>query len=203
MNRWDERYNVDDYVYGTAPNDFLVAVGPQIPPGNVLCLAEGEGRNAVFLAAQGYAVVAVDYSQIGLEKAQRLAAQRGVTIETHCTDLQTFEIAPHRWSAIVSIFVHQPVAVRSRLHQQVVQGLLPGGVFVLEAYTPEQLQYKTGGPPTPELMANLATLQGELAGLEWAIAQECIRDIQEGTLHHGPGAVVQLLGRKPILSTGT
>lgn len=193
---WDERYNTEDYVYGTAANDFLVSVVDHIPRGRVLCLAEGEGRNAVFLAEKGYAVTAVDFSAVGLQKAHRLAAERGVSIETCCADLREFVISPNQWQGIVSIFAHVPPEVRVPLHRAVVAGLGKGGVFVLEAYTPQQLQYKTGGPPVAELMMSLADLQTELAGLKWVIAQEKTRLIQEGTLHRGMSAVVQLLGVK-------
>jgi SAM-dependent methyltransferase len=194
MNQWDIRYKAEDYVYGTTANDFLISVADRIPPGHILCLAEGEGRNAVFLAEKGYTVTAVDFSSVGLQKARQLAAERGVSIKTCCADLSEFMIQPNQWQGIVSIFAHLPPKIRVPLHRAVVAGLVMGGAFVLEAYTPQQLQYKTGGPPTAELMMNLSDLQTELNGLEWAIAQEKVRFIQEGTLHNGMGAVVQLLG---------
>jgi len=196
MNPWDQRFNTEDYAYGTVANDFLTAVAEQIPVGPVLCLAEGEGRNAVFLAEQGYFVTAIDYSQVGLQKAEKLAAQRGVSIQTHWLDLREFSIEANRWNGIVAIFAHLSPEVRSRLHREAVLGLTLGGAFVLEAYRPEQLQYKTGGPPVAELMMDLETLKGELAGLEWAIAREQTREIHEGRLHNGMSAVVQLLGFK-------
>ncbi|MBF2076558.1 MAG: class I SAM-dependent methyltransferase [Synechococcales cyanobacterium C42_A2020_086] len=203
MNPWDARYKAEDYVYGTTANDFLISVVNRIPMGRVLCLAEGEGRNAVFLAQKGYSVTAVDFSSVGLQKARRLAAERGVSIETCCADLREFVIQPNHWQGIVSIFAHVPPEVRVRLHRAAVEGLVIGGAFVLEAYTPQQLQYKTGGPPSAELMMNLAELQTELGGLEWAIARETTRFIQEGTLHNGISAVVQLLGFKnSLLGTG-
>ncbi|QZZ21693.1 class I SAM-dependent methyltransferase [Leptothermofonsia sichuanensis E412] len=194
MNQWDTRYKAEDYVYGTTANDFLISVADRIPPGHILCLAEGEGRNAVFLAEKGYTVTAVDFSSVGLQKARQLASERGVSIKTCCADLSEFMIQPNQWQGIVSIFAHLPPEIRVPLHRAVVAGLVMGGAFVLEAYTPQQLQYKTGGPPTAELMMNLSDLQTELNGLEWAIAQEKVRFIQEGTLHNGMSAVVQLLG---------
>jgi SAM-dependent methyltransferase len=195
-DQWNERYSGHIYVYGTIPNDFLVSVLKQIPIGPVLCLAEGEGRNAVFLAKQGYQVVAIDFFEQALAKTAALAKAQGVTIETHCLDLQTLEIVPNQWSGIVAIFAHLPAPIRSRLHQQVVAGLVPEGAFILEAYTPAQLEYKTGGPPVAELMMDLATLRSELTGLDLVIAQECTRNIHEGILHNGMSAVVQILGIK-------
>jgi len=194
---WDERYDTVDFVYGREPNAFLAEVSEQIPPGDVLCLAEGEGRNAVFLARQGHRVVAVDSSVVGLAKAARLAEESGVRIETVTADLTEFAIDPGRWDAIVSIFCHLPPQLRRALHRKVVEGLRPGGLFILEAYTPAQLALRTGGPPTEEMMMTLAGLREELAGLEFLHGREIERDVVEGRLHTGRGAVVQVVARKP------
>lgn len=194
---WNERYSQAEYIYGKTPNDFLVEVLPQIPKGKVLCLAEGEGRNAVYLAGQGYRVTGVDGSAVGLEKARKLAAEYAVEIETIVADLAEFAIQPNAWDAIVSIFCHLPSSIRTQVHQQVVSGLRSGGVFVLEAYTSRQLELKTGGPPNPDLLMDLTTLQSELKGLAFKHAIELERDIQEGLLHRGRSAVVQILAVKP------
>lgn len=194
---WDERYHGGDYVYGTEPNDFLVSQVGQMPPGRVLSLAEGEGRNAVYLAERGFSVTAVDQSPVGLAKAERLALQRDVQIETIVADLADFRIDPQSWDGIVSIFAHTPPPVRRHIHNEVVHGLKPGGIFVLEAYRPEQLQYKTGGPPVADLMMDLGILRTELSGLDFEYAAETVRDIHEGKLHVGEGAVVQVVARKP------
>ncbi len=194
---WDERYSQAEYVYGKNPNDFLVEVVQQIPKGRVLCLADGEGRHGVYLAQQGCQVTAVDGSSVGLEKARKLAAERSVTIETIAADLAEFAIQPNSWDAIVSIFCHLPSTVRAHVHQQVVAGLRSGGVFVLEAYTPRQLEFKTGGPPTADLTMELTTLQEELEGLNFKHAAEVERDIQEGRFHQGRSAVVQVVAVKP------
>lgn len=194
---WDTRYGAKEYAYGTMPNDFLVSTADRIPPGRVLCLCEGEGRNGVFLAERGYSVHGVDGSANGLAKAQRLALERGVSITTQVTDLNEFAIAPNTWAGIVSIFAHLPPDLRRRLHREAVAGLRSGGVFILEAYTPAQLDCKTGGPPIRELLPELSALRDELAGLEPVIAQEIFREIHEGALHNGRSAVVQVLAVKP------
>jgi len=196
---WDQRYGAPGYAYGTAPNDFLVAVAGQIPPGRVLSLGEGEGRNAVFLAARGHEVVAVDQSEVGLAKALRLAAERGVCIETVRADLGSFAIRPEAWAGIVSVFCHLPKAIRQPLHAAIVCGLQPGGVFVLEAYTHAQLGRGTGGPKVPELLLSLAELRADLAGLDLVHGVEREREIREGSHHDGVGAVVQIVARKPLL----
>lgn len=193
---WNARYARDGFVYGTEPNDLVASVAAQIPPGPVLCLAEGEGRNAVFLAARGHAVTAVDQSEVALGKAQKLAAKRGVTIETVVADLAAYRIAPGAWAGIVSIWAHLPPPLRRNVHAQAAAGLRPGGVIILEAYTPAQLAYDTGGPRSVELLMTAAQLRGELTGLEFEILREIERDVIEGGGHTGRGAVVQVLARR-------
>ncbi|MFA7095297.1 MAG: methyltransferase domain-containing protein [Gammaproteobacteria bacterium] len=199
---WDERYSSETYVYGTEPNEFLVANVGQLPKGRILCLAEGEGRNAVWLARQGYHVTAVDASAVGLAKARRLAAAHDVEIEAIHADLTHFELGENRWDGIVSIFCHLPPALRAKVHAAVVAALKPGGVLLLEAYTPRQLQFRTGGPPTAEMMMTLESLTEELRGLAFRHALELEREVHEGTFHHGRGAVVQLIAVKEETGTG-
>ncbi len=194
---WDQRYSSEDYAYGTEPNEFLVAMAPRLPAGRILCLGEGEGRNAVWLAGQGHEVTAVDASAVGLEKAQRLASSRGLTIMTVHADLATYPIEPAAWDGIVSIFCHLAPELRADLHRRCAVGLRHGGLMLLEAYTPRQVGRSTGGPPTVELMMDAETLRAELAGLDFLELRECEREVHEGAFHNGPGAVVQLVARKP------
>jgi SAM-dependent methyltransferase len=191
---WDERYAGSDYAYGAEPNDFLRAEVGRIPPGRVVCVAEGEGRNAVFLATLGYEVTAVDFSAQGLRKAAQLAHGRGVALTLIEADLATFELGAEAWSGVVSIFAHTPPVVRQRLHAAVPRALQAGGAFVLEAYRPEQLALGTGGPKDAAMMPTLAGLRGELAGLELVVAREADREIHEGRFHGGPSATVQVVG---------
>ncbi|RMG67583.1 MAG: class I SAM-dependent methyltransferase [Calditrichaeota bacterium] len=194
---WEQRYSGSEYVYGQEPNQFLASVLAFLPRGRALCLAEGEGRNAVFLARQGYQVTAVDFAVAGLKKAARLARQNRVHLNLIAADLTRFPIKPGSWEVIVSIFGHFYPEDRRKIHRQVVEGLVPGGMFVLEAYTPKQLAYRTGGPPVRELMMEAADLEKELAGLEFLILRETERAVVEGTHHRGWAAVVQVLARKP------
>jgi SAM-dependent methyltransferase len=197
---WDERYAQEGFAYGTEPNDFLVEVCERIPAGPVLCLAEGEGRNAVFLAARGHQVLAVDQSPVGLEKAQRLAKERGVTIETRASDLGAFELERGRYAGIVSIWGHLPPALRKIVHGRCVGALMPGGVMILEAYTPDQVGRGTGGPPDPAFCMSRATLRDELAGLDFEVLVERERHVAEGKYHDGNSLVVQMVARKPRLA---
>jgi len=194
---WDERYSSEEYIYGKDPNEFLANAVGKIPKGRVLCVAEGEGRNAVFLAEHGYEVVAVDSSTVGLEKARKLAEERGVSIQTIVCDLAHFDIEPESWDSVVSIFAHVPPQVRKALHKKIVNGLRSGGVLILESYRPDQLKYKTGGPPTAEFMMTLEGLEEELKGLNFDYGVELDRDVVEGKFHTGKGAVVQIIGVKP------
>ena len=194
---WDERYGADEYVYGTAPNDFLAEVAARIPPGRVLCLADGEGRNSVWLAEQGFEVTAVDASAVGLRKGQRLAAERGVRVASVHADLAEYRMEPGAWSGVVSIFAHVPPDVRRAVHREVVTGLAPGGAFVLEAYTPAQLGRGTGEPPTSDRMMTLDGLREELDGLRFDVGRELRRDVREGRLHGGVSEVVQVLAFRP------
>lgn len=199
---WDERYRDDEYVYGTEPNAFLASAIKHLPCAhnphcNVLSLAEGEGRNAVYLAEHGCSVTAVDSSAVGLAKAEKLARTRGVEITTQHLNLADLDIQPNSWDAIISIFCHVPSAMRKALHQKIVHGLRPGGVLVLEAYTPDQLSLKTGGPQDADMTMTLQQLQEELDGLIFEQAEELQREVIEGKFHTGRGAVVQVIAHKP------
>lgn len=193
---WDERYSQAGFVYGTEPNEFLASAAGSIPAGPVLSLGEGEGRNASYLAGLGHRVVAVDQSEVGLAKARRLAGSRGLSIETVRADLAQFAIEPGAWAGIVSIFCNLPSRIRVPLFAAAVQGLMPGGVLVLEAYTPSQLGRGTGGPQDPDMLVTLGGLTGELAGLELVHARELDRDVREGSYHTGVGSVVQIIGKR-------
>lgn len=198
LSRWNDRYNSSDYLFGTTPNDFLASVARQVPAGKTLCLADGEGRNGVYLATLGHQVTSIDASATGLAKAGQLAAAKGVKLETIEADLNAFELGEQSWDCIVSIFFHMPPEMRKPLHARVVEALKPGGYLILEAYRPEQIKYGTGGPPVAEFMMNLEALSVDFAALEFLHAEEIERDVIEGKGHSGRAAVVQLLARKPL-----
>lgn len=194
---WDARYASDEFSYGTAPNDFLAGEAHRIPRGRVLCLAEGEGRNAVFLASLGHSVTAVDFAAEGLRKAERLAKERNVDMTTVQADLANYEPDMDAFTAVISIFAHLPPPVRAQVHRWVPTALRPGGVYILEAYTPAQLAFGTGGPRDPALLMTLAALREELAPLTIDLGREVERDIHEGILHHGRSATVQVVASRP------
>jgi SAM-dependent methyltransferase len=197
MTDWDARYAEPGWAFGTEPNDFLREQAHRLPArGRVLCLAEGEGRNAVWLARQGHDVTAVDTAAVGLEKARQLAEEHEVAITTVLADLADFALEPEAWDGVVSIFAHVPVPVRQRVHAALAWTLRPGGVLLLEAYRPQQLARGTGGPPDDARMLDLSRLGAELGALEWQLALEVDRAVVEGRYHTGLASVVQLVARR-------
>lgn len=197
---WDERYSEAGFAFGTEPNDFLRDEFGRIPAGGrVLCLAEGEGRNAVFLAQNGYQVTGMDSSKVGLDKAQKLASDKGVTITTQVVDLADYEFGEQQWDGIVVMWVHLPTPLRQHIHTQIAAALKPAGVLILEAYTEQQLEMDAvGGPPATQKdrFGSLATLQYELAELKEVVGVETQRMVSEGTRHQGLSAVVQFIAYK-------
>lgn len=194
---WNERFSEEEFAYGKEPNDFLASISFDAAAGKVLCLAEGQGRNAVYLAGLGFDVTAVDLSDVGLRRTRELASERNVQVDTICADLSTFEIEPNSQDGIVMIFGHTPPIVRKHVHLQIISGLKPGGFFLLEGYSKNQLKNNTGGPSVAPLLYSLEELMKDFADdFEWEIAHEIEREIIEGRYHRGKSAVVQLFGRK-------
>lgn len=192
---WDERYTTDEYLYGTEANSFL-AKNADLLRGPVLSLSEGEGRNAVFLATRGLSVLGVDCSEIGLEKAKSLAKSRGVVIETEVVDLAKFQPKNNHFGSIVSISAHLPSAIRHRLYPLIEKALKPDGIFLLEAYSENQLAKSTGGPKDIDRLMTVAKLRQELPGLQPILAREIEREVSEGKGHTGMASVIQYIARK-------
>ncbi len=194
---WDQRYGENEYIYGTEPNDFLVKAATHIPAdGSVFTLAEGEGRNAVYLAEQGFDVSSIDFAAEGKVKAEKLAAERGVTIKYQVGDIAELKPASHKWDAIVAIFAHVPPPARSAMFKYIHENLKVGGYLILEGYTPDQVGRGTGGPPNAELMFSKSMLEQEFGGFDVIQSEEKLRDVQEGAYHNGEGAVVQFIAVK-------
>lgn len=195
---WNARYAEPGYAYGTEPNVFLVSQRAHLRPGmKALAVADGEGRNGVWLAEQGLDVLSVDASETGLAKARELAADRGAKLRTERADLTAWNWPQAAFDVIVSIFVHFPSEVRARLHRAMFDALRPGGVLILEAFTPEQLRYKSGGPPVADMLYTADMLRIDFAGGEVLLLEERVTDLAEGKYHRGPGAVVRLVLRRP------
>lgn len=193
---WDERYKESELAYGNEPNDFLASIDLSQYKGKVLCLAEGQCRNAIYLARLGFSVKAVDLSLVGLTRGLELAKENQVSIEIEAIDLSTYTIEPDTYIGIVCIFGHLPKEVRARLHKQIVQKLKKGGFFIMEAYSPDQIENNTGGPKEKELLYPLNEVVQELNGLTFEEAIELDREVVEGKYHTGLASVIQIYAKK-------
>lgn len=197
-NIWDERYGEAEFAYGTKPNDFLASLELR-PEGKqrVLCLAEGEGRNGVYLAKLGFEVLAVDQSTVGLQKALLLAKENDVKVEVEQADLSSYRIPANSLDGVVSIYGHFDATTRRHIHREALQALKPGGFLVIEAYSKEQLGFNTGGPRDEKLLYELADLEADFAGdINFIIKSKTERNVVEGKYHTGRGSVIQIFGRK-------
>ena len=194
---WDTRYAQTDYTYGTEPNEFLRAQTQYLKLGlKALAVGDGEGRNGVWLAQQGLDVVAVDSSGVGLQKALALAKARGVTLRTEQADLLTWHWPVDTFDIVAAIFVHFMPSHRIRMHHAMFRALKPGGVLIMEAFTPEQLNYTSGGPPVKEMLFTKDMLQADFAAGEIISLEDYKLELHEGRYHDGPAAVVRLIVRK-------
>lgn len=195
---WDERYAEPGYAYGTEPNAFLVSQRHLLEPGKrALAVADGEGRNGVWLAEQGLEVLSVDQSAVGLAKARALAAARGVSLRTEQADLTHWDWPQAAFDLVVAIFIHFSPAQRTRMHRAMFAALRPGGLLILEAFTPEQLEYRSGGPPVREMLYTAEMLRADFAQAAILSLEETITELQEGPYHRGTAAVVRLIARRP------
>ena len=196
---WDERYASDDYLFGTEPADFLVAQRHLLVAGQrALAIADGEGRNSVFLAEHGLDVTAMDASPVGLAKAERLAGQRGVSIDFRQADLLTWTWEPDAYDLVVAVFFQfLGPDDRATVFDGIRRTVRPRGRLLLHGYRPEQVDYGTGGPPLRENMYTEDLLREAFAGFEIERLESYDTEIVEGTGHAGMSALIDLVARKP------
>ncbi len=194
---WDERYKGNGYFYGTSPNTFLVSQAWRLAGRlRVLAVADGEGRNGVWLAQQGHEVLSVDSSAVALNKAAALARSRDVCLTTLNADLLEWGWRPGWFDAVVAVFIHFPPAERRQVHAAMVQSLKPGGVLILEGFHKRQLGKPSGGPQMEEMLYDCPMLADDFAALEIEELTEGVVRLDEGR-HSGPAEVVRLVARKP------
>ncbi|WP_416866812.1 MAG: class I SAM-dependent methyltransferase [Imperialibacter sp.] len=194
---WNERYARTEFAYGKEPNDFLKGQIAEKGSGKVLCLAEGQGRNAVYLAGLGYEVTATDLSSVGLERTKELAKERDVAVATLQIDLGEYQIGSEAWDGIVCIFGHFPPSVRAHVLSQLHGSLKSGGFLLMEVYSTDQLDYGTGGPKETSMLYTLNELK-TILGPSWdfKVLQQTEREINEGEYHNGNSSVIQVYARK-------
>ncbi len=199
LERWEARFAGDDYAFGTEPNAFLKNQAKHLKRGQrALAVADGEGRNGVWLAQQGLDVLSVDFSPRGLAKAQKLARSRGVVIKTEVADLAAWRWPENTFDVVAAIFIQFAApAIRERIFAGIRRTLKPGGLLLMQGYRPEQLAYKTGGPPQLENLYTRGLLQTAFSGWEVIELREHDGFITEGTTHAGMSALIDLVARKP------
>ena len=196
---WNERYSEDGLAYGTKPNVYLTEVVDQISPGgNVLVIGDGEGRNGVWLAEQGFNVTSVDYSHVAIEKIKSLAESRNVNITAICADLVESDWPPGDFDAVVAIYLHFPSSVRAKMHEEMLTALKPGGKVIIEAFTKDQLKYSSGGPPVEDMLFSADILKADFTAANIIELCEKIVHLNEGKYHVGDGAIVRLIAEKPL-----
>lgn len=196
QNTWDERYARQEYIYGTEPNSFLKEQLTKLIPGRILFPAEGEGRNAVYAALQGWQADAFDQSVEGQKKAIHLAAAKGVTINYSIQSLDSWNPEPDQYDSIALIFVHLPDGLRQQVHKAAIRALRTGGALILEAFSVNQLDRNSGGPKTLDLLFTKEQVESDFKNLAIAMLSETQVILDEGPLHQGLADVIQFVGLK-------
>lgn len=194
--QWNERYAASEFIYGINPNNWFAEKLSSIKPGRLLLPAEGEGRNAVYAAKEGWEVHAFDQSEEGQKKALKLASEKKVTIIYSLGDLTEFEPPRQDYDAISLIFVHMPVEIRQTVHRKLIEKLKPGGYLIFEAFTKKQLQNTSGGPRNESLLYERSIIAEDFKELNFIEFTETITPLDEGPLHQGEAFVIRLLAQK-------
>ena len=197
-NLWDERYSGADYFYGTEPNAFLLAQKALLQPGmNCLAVADGEGRNGVWLAQQGLDVLSVDASPVAQAKAKQLAQVRNVAMAFDLVDLMSWHWKENSYDVVVAIFIQfAPPGMREQMFERIKQSIKPGGLLLLQGYTPRQLLNGTGGPSQAENLYTEKMLREIFADMDILQLNEHDDIVREGTGHSGMSALIDVVARK-------
>lgn len=195
---WNQRFGTADFIFGTAPNEWLREHAHLWQTGQrVLCVADGEGRNSVWLAQQGLVVDAYDIAEVGVAKARQLAETKGVSVNYSVADSDSFAYGDGLYDGVAAIFVQfADPAMRQRLFAHIQRTLKPGGTLILQGYTPRQLNYKTGGPPFASHMYTEPMLREAFTGFEVLALREYEAELTEGNQHKGRSALIGLVARK-------
>jgi cyclopropane fatty-acyl-phospholipid synthase-like methyltransferase len=197
---WDARFSSDEYIFGTEPNVWLAQHTDLFKPGmRVLAVADGEGRNSVWMAQQGLQVDAFDISPVGIEKAKKLAQQQGVEVNFSIHGVEDYPWTTGTYDAVVAIFIQfADPETRATLFKRMKSALKPDGMILLQGYTPKQLEYKTGGPPNLSHLYTEELLQDAFGDLDISELNAYEQVLTEGTQHHGQSALIGLVARRPF-----
>lgn len=195
---WDKRFAADGYLFGVEPNEWLRKHASVWPlAAKVLCVADGEGRNSTWLASRGLQVDAFDISTVGVSKATQLAKTQGVTVNFEVADCETYHWPEAGYDGVAAIFIQfADPELRARIFSRIVQSLKPGGILILQGYTPKQLDYRTGGPPQASHLYTEAMLRSAFSEMEVEVLQEYEAELSEGAAHKGHSALIGLVARR-------
>ncbi|WP_372638634.1 class I SAM-dependent methyltransferase [Fodinibius sp.] len=194
---WDDRYASGNYIYGTQPNHFFKEKIDELEAGRLLLPAEGEGRNAIYAAREGWIVDAFDISEKGRHKAQELAKRNHVTINYYLSNYEDFDIIDEHYDAVALIYAHLHQSSRREIHQKMIGGLKPGAHLILEAFSKEQIDNNSGGPQDPDMLYELNDLLEDFNELQVNHADTAEIELEEGKHHEGTANVIRILARKP------
>ena len=194
---WDDRFSSGNYIYGTEPNTYFKKELDKLDPGYLLLPAEGEGRNAIYAAREGWKVDAFDISDKGRHKAQELAKRNHVTINYYLSTYKDFDVENNAYDAIGLIYAHLHASKRNSIHQKLISGLKPDGSLILEAFSKAQLGSDSGGPQDPDMLYDLNELQKDFSGLKILHAESTEIELKEGVHHEGTAHVIRFLAKKP------
>lgn len=196
---WDSRYGEEkEFVYGKEPNVFFADQLGNIPPGKLLLPCEGEGRNAVFAAALGWEVDAIDFSDAAREKALAFAKDSGVNMKYYLAEIESFKAPSEFYDAVGLVYAHFHSAKRKQIHAHLLSLLKPGGWVIMEAFSKKQMPYKSGGPKDEEMLYDLKSIKEDFQSLKKIIFQEMMIELDEGDYHRGKAMVVRFVGKKII-----
>jgi len=193
---WNERYREEEYAYGTSPNSFYAEQLLKLPVGEIVLPCEGEGRNAVFAAKNGWVTKAFDSSEEGLKKAKLLAKQNEVSISYEIADVIIIDFPKESTDVVALIYSHFPPEYRKNIHQKVIKWLKPGGQLILEAFNPKQLNNLSGGPKDESMLYTLEMLQDDFTDLSTQLLHFKTITLDEGKYHQGIADVVRYVGIK-------
>ncbi len=193
---WNERYAAPEFVYGTAPNEYFKSALDKLPAGKLLLPCEGEGRNAVYAATQAWIVDAFDLSEAGKEKCHQLATAKKVSINYQIADALNFDYGEEKYDVIALIYAHFPPTIRAAVHQKCMQALKKGGIIIMEAFTPLQLNNTSGGPKDVSMLYTVEMLQQDFSATVIEYASTLQIHLNEGAFHNGIGDVVRFIAKK-------
>ena len=195
---WNQRFSTPEYLFGETPNAFLASQALRLGQGRALALADGEGRNSVWLAQQGFTVDAFDFSAPAVNKAKALAEKNGVAVNFQCCDWQSFDWQPAQYNLVAGIFFQfAGPEQRDVLFQKMDQALKPGSIMLIQGYGKDQLKYNTGGPGKLDHLYDEALLRQAFVGYEVLVSQTYEAVLEEGSRHKGTSALVGFVARKP------